>query len=108
MVTTEAKKSRKQEIKNKKEPFPKLMRAFFAPGIAPQSLGQKTGLSAPIPRICPCKSCGISAAIPCAPRAFQVLGNTRKKSNIPSLIRLPRLCGAFLEFGPLLQSMTAY
>jgi hypothetical protein len=26
----------------------------------------KTGLFAPIPRLCPCKVCGISAAIPCA------------------------------------------
>jgi hypothetical protein len=39
--------------------------AFFA------AVPQKTGLSAPIPRICLCKSCGISAAIPCAHRGFQ-------------------------------------
>jgi hypothetical protein len=37
--------------------------AFFA------ALPQKTGLFAPSPRICSCKSCGLSAAIPCAAAA---------------------------------------
>jgi outer membrane protein TolC len=32
-------------------------------------LTPQTGLSAPSPRICPCKSCGLSAAIPCAAAA---------------------------------------
>jgi tripartite ATP-independent transporter DctM subunit len=40
--------------------------AHFSRRFAPR----KTGLSAPIPRICRCKSCGISAAIPCAPRGL--------------------------------------
>ena len=33
------------------------------------SLERKTALSAPIPRLCLCKACGISAPIACAPRA---------------------------------------
>jgi hypothetical protein len=35
--------------------------AFFCP-----QPGKKTGLSATSPRICSCKSCGLSATIPCA------------------------------------------
>jgi hypothetical protein len=50
------------------EPVQKLMGAFFAVWeFAPQiPKPQKTGLSAPSPRICQCKSCGLSATIPCA------------------------------------------
>jgi hypothetical protein len=40
MVTTEAKKLRKEEIKNKKEPFPKLMRAWASSNFAKQNCDQ--------------------------------------------------------------------
>jgi hypothetical protein len=38
---------------------------------------KKTGLSAPIPQPAVRRACGISASIPCAPRAFPVFGKTR-------------------------------
>jgi hypothetical protein len=56
------------------EPFPKRLYTFFAPRICVANpSGKKTGVwnapprsTAPIPRICLCKSCGISAVIQAA------------------------------------------
>jgi hypothetical protein len=48
--------------------------AFFCPWA-----GKKTGLFAPTPRICPCKSCGVSAAIPCAPKVFPIVEQALKR-----------------------------